>query len=99
MFSDVAATIISRSVSVISENEGLMQYCPFLRATLTSDIGPWKGISLTARAPAAASPASASGCVSLSADTSITLTKTAAWKSSGNKGLKALSTRRAIKIS
>ena len=61
IFLAVAPTINSRSAFSKALKPGLMQYSPLILATLTSEIGPLKGISETARAAAAASPASASG--------------------------------------
>ena len=99
MLSMVAATIISRSASAILLKGGLMQYSPLILATLTSEIGPLKGMSLTAIAAEAAKPAIASGWMSFSAEIRFTVTKTSAWKSSGKSGLRARSIKRATKIS
>ena len=95
----VAATMMSMSVSAISLKLGLILNSPLIRATRTSEIGPSKGMSLTASADEAARPASASGWMSFSAEMRFTFTKTSAWKSSGKRGLSARSTRRAIRIS
>ena len=99
MFSSVAATISSRSAFSVSLKVGLILNSPSILATRTSEIGPRKGRSLVARAAEAARPARASGWMSFSAETSQMLTNTARWKSSGNNGLRALSTRREIRIS
>ena len=99
MLSIVAATIMSRSASAILLNGGFMQYSPLILATLTSEIGPLNGISLTAIAAEAAKPARASGWISFSAEMRLTVTNTSAWKSSGKRGLNARSIRRATRIS
>ena len=78
ILSMVAATIISISAVFSSVKEGLTTNLPSIRATLTSEMGPLNGISLTARAADAASPASASGIISFSADIRFTVTKTSA---------------------
>ena len=51
---------------------------PLTLDTLTSDIGPWKGMSDTASAADAASPASASGMISFSAEMRLMVTNTSA---------------------
>ena len=79
MLSIVAATIISMSALSNSENVGLIINFPSTRATRTSEIGPLKGISETARAAEAAKPANASGISSPSAENNITFTYTSAW--------------------
>ena len=71
--------MMSRSHSGISEKLGLMAYSPLRRTTRTSEIGPPNGMSDTASAADAASPASASGWMSLSAEMSVTVTYTSAW--------------------
>ena len=76
-----------------------MIYSPLIFATLTSEIGPLKGMSETAKAAAAANPTKASGLTSESAEIRLMFTCVSAWKSSGNEGLNALSTKREIKIS
>jgi polyribonucleotide nucleotidyltransferase len=50
----------------------------FILATRTSDIGPLNGMSDTARAADAASPARASGIISISAETRLIVTKVSA---------------------
>ena len=99
MFSYVAPTIMSRSADSTCSNVGLTMNSPLTLATLTSDIGPWKGMSDTASAADAASPASASGIMSFSAEIRLIVTNTSAWKSSGKRGRSALSTSREIRIS
>ena len=99
MLSMVAATIMSRSAPSSAWKVGFMTNSPLMRATLTSEMGPPNGMSLTASAADAANPARASGIVSLSAEIRFTVTKVSAWKLSGNKGRKALSIRRDTRIS
>ena len=70
--------MISRSASFKAEAVGLITNSPWIRATRTSEIGPWKGISLTAKAADAASPANASGIDSSSAEYRVTCTKVSA---------------------
>ena len=70
-----------------------------MRATRTSEIGPLKGISETAIAADAASPAKLSGMCSVSAEIKDTTTCVSLWKSSGNIGRKARSIKRETKIS
>ena len=57
---------------------GLMTNRPSMRATRTSEIGPPKGMSETANADDAASPASASGISMPSDESRMTLTYTSA---------------------
>ena len=64
----VPAIIISISEFFISDTVGLITYSPFTLPTLTSDIGPLKGISETAIAAEAAKPHKASGWCSPSYD-------------------------------
>ena len=58
-----------------------------------------KAMSVTAIAADAAKPAIASGWMSFSAEIRFTVTNTSAWKSSGKRGLRARSIRRATRIS
>ena len=68
------------SISALSNssNVGFTLNCPSMRATLTSEIGPLKGISETASAAEAAKPANASGISFPSDEKSITLTNVSA---------------------
>ena len=69
-----------RSMSAFSNwsKVGLMTNSPLIRATRTSEIGPLKGISETARAAEAASPANASGMSTPSAEKRMMFTYTSA---------------------
>ena len=78
MLSIVAATMMSMSASSRALKVGLITYSPLIRATRTSEIGPLKGTSETARAAEAARPARASGMSSPSAEYKVTLTKVSA---------------------
>ena len=93
MLSKVAASIISMSASSNCEKVGFIISSPPILATRTSEIGPLKGISLTASAADAANPANESGISSLflSAEISSTFTNVSAWKSAGKSGRNALS--------
>ena len=99
MLSIVAPTMMSRSASAFCENVGLITNSPLIRDTRTSEIGPPNGTSETASAADAASPASASGMISLSAEIKLTVTNTSAWKSEGNSGRSARSIKRDTRIS
>ena len=99
MFSAEAPTMMSMSASFICSKVGLMTYSPPMRATRTSLIGHSKGISEQANAVEAAKPARASGWSTPSADKSITLTYTSAWKLEGKSGRSTRSTRRDVRIS
>ena len=99
MLSIVAPTMMSMSARVFSLKVGLITSLPSIRATRTSEIGPPKGMSDTARAAEAASPASASGWMSRSAEMRFTVTNTSAWKSDGKRGRRARSMSRATRIS
>ena len=79
MLSMVAATMMSISAFSNSAEVGLTMYFPSVRATRTSEIGPLKGISETAKAAEAAKPANASGKSSPSAENNIIFTYTSAW--------------------
>ena len=70
ILSAVPATIRSISASSSSERNGLMMNSSFTLATLTSEIGPLNGISLTAIQALAAKPTKLSGITSSSADIS-----------------------------
>ena len=59
-------------------NVGFTTNLPSIRPTLTSDIGPLKGISDTARAAEAASPANASGISIPSEENMVIVTNTSA---------------------
>ena len=61
IFSSVPATIKSRLAFLISVVVGFTIYFPSILETLTSEIGPLKGISDTAMAAEAAKAAKASG--------------------------------------
>ena len=73
------ATIISISEFDNSVREGLITYSPLIRPTRTSEIGPLKGISETAKAAAPAKQASASGRISVSSEIKVTNTCVSAW--------------------
>ena len=79
MLSSVAATMMSMSAFSSCWKVGSMTNSPSMRATRTSEIGPWNGTSDTERAADAASPASASGISMPSAEKSVTLTNVSAW--------------------
>ena len=68
--------MMSRSASAFCVKVGLITSSPLMRATRTSEIGPANGTSDTASAAEAASPASASGIMSLSAEMRLTCTNT-----------------------
>ena len=74
MLSYVAATMMSMSAFSICWKVGSMTYCPSMRATRTSEMGPPKGMSDTASAAEAASPANASGMSTPSAENSMMFT-------------------------
>ncbi len=95
----VAATIRLRSASSNSVYVGLILNSPLTLATLTSEIGPAKGISDTASADDAASAASASGGVSNSPEIRLRSTCVSKRQLSGNNGLSARSIRREVRIS
>ncbi len=66
--------MISISASSRSLKVGFTLNLPFILATRTSEIGPLKGMSETAIAAEAASPANASGISTPSAENNMTLT-------------------------
>ena len=72
----VAATIILMSASANSVRVGFTLYAPLMRATRTSEITSWIGMSDTASAADAARQASASGITSSSEEISDTSTCT-----------------------
>ncbi|MBA7588891.1 hypothetical protein ES708_30961 [subsurface metagenome] len=74
----VAPTKRSISASPSSEMPGLILNFPLILPTLTSEIGPPKGISDTLRAAEAASPANESGKISLSAEIRFIVTNVSA---------------------
>ena len=74
ILSRVAPTMISISAFSNSANVGLMTNLPSTRATRTSEIGPLKGMSETAKAAEAAKPAKASGISSPSAENKMIFT-------------------------
>ena len=99
IFSSVAPTIKSMSASSSCWKVGLITNSPLILATRTSLIGPSNGMSLAANAAEAAKPAKASGMSTPSAEKRITFTYTSAWKSLGNNGRNARSTKRHVRIS
>ena len=62
----VPPTIISKSAFAAFSMLGFTESCPSILTTLTSDIGPLKGMSEIAMAADAAKPAKVSGITSLS---------------------------------
>ena len=74
MLSKVPAIIISMSALFISSKVGFMENSPSILAILTSETGPLKGISETAKHAEAAKHARASGIFSLSEDISCIIT-------------------------
>ena len=99
IFSAEAPTMISMSASFICANVGFTTYSPLTLATLTSDMGHSNGMSEHAKAADAAKPANASGCSTPSAERSITLTNTSAWKLLGKSGRRTRSTSLEVRIS
>ena len=70
--------MMSMSACLSCSKVGLIMYSPLMRDTRTSEIGPPKGISETARAADAARPAKASGISTPSAEKRMILTYTSA---------------------
>ncbi len=75
-----------------SSKFGLILQAPSILATLTSEVASWKGMSETIIAADAAKQAKESVATFSSAEIREMVTIVLAWKSEGNKGLKALST-------